>query len=357
MKILYFTIIQSPFIVELASELQKNMLYENKLILNVLKPLPPERSHWGKMECENIIIEDYPSDINAYLNKHKPNIIIYTGYKTRGINKAKKWANKNNCKFFMYACEKLIEYKKSDFVIWLKYQLYKIQCRNINGVLACGNRAMQLYQKYTNVPVINIPYTFNMDKLKMFNLLEYNGNELVFLISGRLESFRNPIYSIKIFNEIRKRLPNIKTKLIISGKGSLYNEIIELIDNLGIISDVEWINEFSKWEDIHEIYKKAHILLCLQDYGGWGVIVQEAMAAGLVVVGSSGVDAVDQLIIDGYNGIYANLKDANNIIDTIIQLAKNPSNFNEMRINARNTIEYNDVRFYAKKLSSFLDNY
>lgn len=144
--------------------------------------------------------------------------------------------------------------------------------------------------------------------------------------------------------------------MIISGKGSLYNDIIKLIEDLDLTNDVKWINNFSKWEEIHEIYKKAHILLCLQDYGGWGVIVQEAMAAGLIVVGSSGVDAVDQLIIDGYNGIYANLKDPNNIIDSIIDIANNPQLFNHIRINARNSIECNDVKFYAKKLSRFLKN-
>lgn len=355
MKILYFTIIQSPFIVELASELQKEIQCDS-LILNVLRSLPPERSHWGKTIKDNVIIEQFPHNITDYLNKHNPDIIIYTGYRTKGINKAKKWAKNNNCKFFMYACEKLIEYKKNDFLIWLKYQIYKIQSHNINGVLACGNRAMQLYQKYTNSPVINIPYTFNMDNLKKFDLLKYDGSDLVFLISGRLESFRNPIYSIKIYSQIKKRLPNIKTKLIISGKGSLYNDIIKLIEDLDLTNDVKWINNFSKWEEIHEIYKKAHILLCLQDYGGWGVIVQEAMAAGLIVVGSSGVDAVDQLIIDGYNGIYANLKDPNNIIDSIIDIANNPQLFNHIRINARNSIECNDVKFYAKKLSRFLKN-
>ncbi len=357
MKIIYFTRIQSPFIVELAGQLQREMPVGTSLILNVANSLPPERAHWGNKVMSNITIENYPSDMAHYLDGHNPDIIIFTGYRAKGYNKAKKWAVNNKCKFFMYACEKLIEYKKSDLFVWLKYQIYKRKTRNVNGVMACGNRALALYQKYTDVPVINIPYTFDMTRLLNYNMLPFDGKELVFLISGRLEPFRNPIYSITVFEEIKKRFPNINMKLIISGKGSLYDTIIKMIDEDGISKDVSWMNDFESWDEIHEIYKKAHILLCLQDYGGWGLIVQEAMAAGLLVVGSSGIDAVDQLVVDGHNGIYCNLKDYSSIIDSITEMVNNPESFNKARRSARECVKYADVFFYAKRLARFIQKY
>lgn len=357
MKIAYFTPVQSPFIVELASQIQKEMPQGTILDLITMRELDASRSHWGKKQMPNINIKRYPDNVIVYLNEFNPNIIIYTGYRGKGLNNIKKWAKRHSCKFFIYACEKLLEYKKNDLFVLLKYNLYKHKTKGVNGVMACGNRAMSLYQKYTDVPVINVPYTFDMSRLLNFEMLPYDGSELVFLISGRLEPFRNPIYSIRLFYDIRKKYKNIKTKLIISGKGSLYDDILRLISQLEIEDDVEWINDFNKWEDIHEIYKKAHILLCLQDYGGWGVIVQEAMAAGLFVVGSSGLDAVDQMVIDGISGMYCNLKERNSIIENLSSYIENPKLFNNIRNEARNVAKCTDVYFYASRLATFLKNY
>ena len=260
-------------------------------------------------------------------------------------------------KFFINCSEKISEYNCSPFIVWLKYKYFQHRVKGVCGMMAISNRALERYQKYSKAPTIVIPYTFNMDRLLAFDPLEYDGKTLTFLISGRLEQFRDPIYSIKLYNDIKKARPNIKTRLIISGKGSLYHKVIELISDLGIEKDTVWMNDFNKWEEIHEIYKKAHVLLCFQEYGGWGLIVPEAMAAGLVVACSSTVDSGDNCIIDGYNGLYCNRKDYVTTLNSILDIVDNPEKFDYLRRNAKESAIVGDVKYYAKRLAKFIQAY
>lgn len=357
MNLIFFAKNQSPFVIEMVDELFTCLPVGSTVRIILQSKMGKERSHWGLKQCYNPIeIIDMPTDICDFLNNTTPDCIIFTGYRMKKFLVIKKWAIRNHVKFFLNCSEKITEYKQLPFFVWLKYKYFQYRVKGVNGMMAISNRAMERYQKYSNAPTIVIPYTFNMNRLLSFDPLKYDGKSLKFLISGRLEKFRDPIYSIKLYNDIKKARPNLKTQLIISGKGTLYNNIIELINNLGIEKDVVWMNDFNKWEEIHEIYKKAHILLCFQEYGGWGLIVPEAMAAGLVVACSSTVDSGDNCIIDGFNGLYCNRKDYQTTLYSLLSLIDDPEKFNYIRKNAKESSKFGDVKYYASRLALFIQN-
>lgn len=358
MKLYFFAINQSPFIIELIDTLYSYLPESSSVKIILQRQLGNERSHWGLKKCINPIeIIEMPRNVISFLENDRPDCIIFTGYREKNFLKVKKWAIRNGIKFFINCSEKIMEFRQSSLFIWLKYKLFQYRVKGVNGMMAISNRAMEKYQKYSNAPTIVIPYVFDMNRLLNFEPLQYKGDSVTFLISGRLEQFRDPIYSIKLYYEIKKLRPKLKTNLIISGKGSLYQPICTLLKELHIEDDTIWMNDFKEWSEIHEIYKKAHMLLCFQEYGGWGLIIPEAMAAGMVVACSSSVDSADNCIIDGYNGLYCNRSDLKSTINSIIWLLDNPIAFEKMRINARESIKFYDVNYYAKRLSFFLQNY
>ena len=358
MNLFFFAINQSPFIVELVDTLYNYLPDCSSVKIILQTKLGSERSHWGLKKCKNPIeIIDMPHDVCSFLDAEKPDCIIFTGYRMKEYMTVKKWSKNNHVRFFINCSEKITEYKQHPMVVWLKYKYFQHRVKGVNGMMAISNRAMERYQKYSNVPTIVIPYTFDMNRLLGFDPLAYDGSNLTFLISGRLEQFRDPIYSIKLYADIRRLRPNIKTQLIISGKGSLYNDILKLIKELGIEDETIWMNDFNKWEEIHEIYKKAHILLCYQEYGGWGLIVPEAMAAGLLVACSSTVDSGDNCIIDGFNGLLCNRVDYQTSLNSLLSLIDDPERFNYVRKNAKESAKYGDVNYYAKRLAHFIQSY
>lgn len=355
MRVLFFVVVQSPFMVELVDALYEYLPKGSYLKMIVQRPLGKERSHWGEKKCKKTIdIIKAPSNLLHFLDEEKPDCIIYTSYRSPKFMDVKKWASVNKVKFFVNASEKLIEYHKTPLFVWLKYQLFKYRTKGVDGVLAISNRAMNLYQKYCNAPTLVVPYAFDMTRLLNFVPLPYDGKNLTFLISGRLEPFRDPIYSIKLFKDLKSLRPNINMRLIISGKGSLYEEIQKLLKDLEIDECTTWMNEFKQWTDIHDIYKRAHVLLCFQEYGGWGLIIPEAMAAGMLVACSMGVDSGDNCIIDGFNGLYCNRKDRQTAIAALLEIIDNPQEMERMRKKARESAKYGDVSYYAKRLSQFI---
>lgn len=357
MKLLFFSVNRSPFMVELVDNLYNYLPSGSEVKMILQYPLEAARSHWGEKDCKNpihILFNKEPIDL--FLSKEKPDTIIYSSFRTPNFMRAKKWAKNNKVKFFVYSGEKLLEYGHGSLYMWLKYKLFQYRMMGVDGQIAISNRAMALYQKYCSAPTIVVPYTFDMSRLLSFAPLEYDGTRLTFLISGRLEPFRDPIYAVRLFADLKKLRPNIEMKLIISGKGSLYDDILRLIEDLKLGDCTTWMNDFKEWSEIHEIYTKAHVLLCLQAYGGWGLVVPEAMAAGMLVVGSSGVDSVDNMIIDGYNGLYCNVKARDVIIRSLLSVIDNPSVFNGIRSKAKECAEFGDVFHYAKQLASFIQN-
>jgi len=53
---------------------------------------------------------------------------------------------------------------------------------------------------------------------------------------------------------------------------------------------------------IAALYRASHILLCPSDFEPWGVVVNEAAAAGMAIIASDVVGAAAELVRDGVNG-------------------------------------------------------
>jgi hypothetical protein len=90
--------------------------------------------------------------------------------------------------------------------------------------------------------------------------------------------------------------------------------------------------------DLPEVYAKAEILAFPTLADTWGVVVNEALAAGLPVLGSTYSQAVKQLVVDGKNGWTFRADKPEEIFDTVDRCLNSPANILEaMRAEARRT--------------------
>lgn len=108
-----------------------------------------------------------------------------------------------------------------------------------------------------------------------------------------------------------------------------------------------------QYAGLPEIYAQAGILAFPSLADEWGIVVNEAMAAGLPVLGSVYSQAVEELIVDGETGwtfrpdrpddMYAAVERA---------LSTAPDRLHEMRINARQQISHLTPDFVADRVVS-----
>lgn len=93
-------------------------------------------------------------------------------------------------------------------------------------------------------------------------------------------------------------LPGENWKLSIVGSGPLKAELENLAAGNVNINLMPW----KPYEELPGVYHNADIFILLSTFEPWGLVVNEAMAAGLPVILSKAVGCVPDLLVDGHNG-------------------------------------------------------
>jgi glycosyltransferase involved in cell wall biosynthesis len=104
---------------------------------------------------------------------------------------------------------------------------------------------------------------------------------------------------IDAFNAIAERRPD--WDLLIIGDGTLRDELQARVRG-GLADRVIWAGYMSKAAEIAAVMRCSDVLVLPSEQEPWGVVVNEAAAAGLALVCSDVVGAAAELLRDGVNG-------------------------------------------------------
>lgn len=181
-------------------------------------------------------------------------------------------------------------------------------------------------------------YTINPDKVAVIN----PGVDLSDYARHKKDSVRNDIrrelgintsdlvilfasmnFEIKglddiLFSLAKLKTQNYKFKLIVAGKGNII-KYTKMAKEVQIISDVIFTGPVNK-ENLIRMYLASDLYIMLSRFDTFGMVVLEAMAAGLPVIISSNVGAKD-IVQEGVNGfIISDTSDANYIAAKIALL-------------------------------------
>ncbi|BAU11424.1 glycosyltransferase [Leptolyngbya sp. NIES-3755] len=158
-------------------------------------------------------------------------------------------------------------------------------------------------------------------KLKMPSDVIFTGYNVVgndVFHPDRLRSLPNPIkapffLSINRFIE-KKNLPNLITAyaayvqqaanpwdLVLCGDGELRPQLEQQIDELGL-SDRIHLPGFLQQDELMPYFAHAHCFIHASYQEQWGLVVNEAMAAGLPVLVSNRCGCFEDLVIEGVTG-------------------------------------------------------
>ena len=142
-----------------------------------------------------------------------------------------------------------------------------------------------------------------------------------FLVCARLSRKKNIPNIIKgyyAYLEECKRIGVEAFDLKIVGDGELRSEIQCLIDEYQVAEQAVILGAVD-YDSLPAVYHNATALIHASTTEQWGLVVNEAMAAGLPVLISHSVGCAKDLVIDGYNGIYFDPLSTSSLTDTLIQ--------------------------------------
>jgi len=167
-------------------------------------------------------------------------------------------------------------------------------------LLAIGKRAEEGYRKYGySKDIYNIPYNIDISLFRKENLQQQllhklmtqfkPENEIILLTSGSLIPRKGMDTVIKAF----LCLPSsINARLIIMGDGEEKEKLMALCNNA---ANIHFIG-FQDKRMVPYWFNLANIFVFASRYDGWGLVINEALAAGKPVISSRLVGAaVDKL--------------------------------------------------------------
>lgn len=156
------------------------------------------------------------------------------------------------------------------------------------------------------------------DKYKYRELIrrKYNisRNDKVIIYSGRLVKIKNIKSVIKAINKINKN--NIV--FLIVGDGELNTELSELSKELNIKCVITGFIE--KQEELFKHYFAGDCFILPSIDEPWGLVVNEAMAAGLPIIVSDICGCSKDLVVDGENGYIVNSKNIDEMANKIKEI-------------------------------------
>lgn len=136
--------------------------------------------------------------------------------------------------------------------------------------------------------------------------------------AARLMQQKNQLMLIEAFAQVKKDFPDYT--LTIYGEGPFRSVLQKRIDELGLSNSVELPG---KVQNIFDCIADADLFVLSSDYEGMPNALIEAMCLGLPVI-STRVSGATDLIIDGENGLLADVGDTQQLTDCMKRMLSDP---------------------------------
>lgn len=157
-------------------------------------------------------------------------------------------------------------------------------------------------------------------------------DSIIFLYIGRLDSSKGGIHDLLLsFSGINETM---NAWLLIAGDGEL-RQFVEMSSKK--MARMIYMGRV-KPDDIHELYAIGDVLVLPSHSDNWGLVVNEAMCAGLPVIASDRVGCIDDLVKDGETGLVVPARSIEALEKAMQFLLEKEDKRKEMGLNGRNLI-------------------
>jgi glycosyltransferase involved in cell wall biosynthesis len=210
----------------------------------------------------------------------------------------------------------------------LKVMYRKIVAQFANEYVAYGTTAKNYVLSLNTNAKVNIAYNTIDVQNYFLNKLNINYAPCQLLYVGNFTKGKQVHTLIAIADKLRGLNANFHLTLI--GSGETFNDVKNEIDNLNLNQYVTLKSHLQKADLIPE-YHKAHVFLFPSNYDIWGLVVNEAMAAGLCVFASVKAGATCDLIQDNTTGFVVDYNATDSVAQRIYEVINNTEQLTKIR--------------------------
>lgn len=253
---------------------------------------------WYLKEKANTMAHNNPNVIK-YLRRIKPDVVVATGFYPTSLY-GFFWCLINGKKFIPLTDGTLRSEKDLSFIHRLvRRVVYKFS----NSYIGASTGSFDLYKSY-KVPENQIFRCHLCIENTPFFQVESAEKEFDLMFSGQLIERKMPLFFVEIAKLVKERRG--LCKVLVLGSGPLKEAMLEKLKEYGILYEYPG---FVQPHNLPSYYKKAKLFLfpTLQD--PWGIVANEACAAGVPVITCENAGVAGDLIVHDENGFILPLEE------------------------------------------------
>ncbi|MDZ8052251.1 MAG: glycosyltransferase family 4 protein [Aulosira sp. ZfuVER01] len=186
------------------------------------------------------------------------------------------------------------------------------QCQ---AIAAIGSQAVQAYQqRFPGKPIFNIPYYCDLSAFS-YDIPQRPRTPPTILFCGQIIARKGVDLLLQAFDRLIQM--GLEARLLLVGREADLPQILATVSEK-TRRNIEYAG-FQAPEDLPYFFRQADLFVLPSRYDGWGVVVNQAIGAGLPVICSNAVGAAYDLIDQGKNGYVF----PNGDVDTLTQVLAN----------------------------------
>jgi glycosyltransferase involved in cell wall biosynthesis len=269
---------------------------------------------WGGRFCH------HPSIRNA-LNRSDADVFVVGGYASRTCRVAMRWLEAHRKPWILFA-ERPGVRRRGRIAQRLRRAAMAPALRSGAAVAAVGSAAVAAYREIGFPPdrVANIPYFTDLRPVQMSPARagQVPGRFRV-LFCGQLIQRKGIDVLFSAFQTVAERVPT--AELVVVGEGPLRND---LESHTLVRRGIARVIGFRPVAELPTFFADADLFVLPSRHDGWGVVVNQALAAGLPIVASDAVGAAQDHVARTGAGVLVSAGDATLLASAITRFATEP---------------------------------
>ena len=357
-KVILITNIPTPYRIPLFNELNKQMLQEEMELHVIFSESGYQRRKFeidfsqiqfpytllkGGTITSNKNVEKtyffYKGLWNA-LNKLQPKNVIVAGFSAASIITA-SWCSRNKSTFSIWSGSIETETRN---ISWLRILLRRQLIKRAKSFIAYGTLAAKYLVKMgatedrVHIGINTVDTNFFEHETAKIKNNSQEKRKFTFTYLGYLVPRKNVNLVLEVASLLLKEGSDFKIQII--GDGESKNSLESLSIQLGLKDHIEFTG-YKQRSEIPYYFSNSSALLFQSDFDIWGLVLNEAMAAGLCCLATIHAGATFDLIKEGETGFIIDYNDQKKVVDKMKWMIDHPKQVEEIGKNAATYIHEN----------------
>jgi 1,2-diacylglycerol 3-alpha-glucosyltransferase len=290
----------------------------------------------------------------AILNQTSPDAVAISGYARPAMIATLLWCLWNRKAPILLS--ETTEYDEPRS--WWKEQIKKLIIARFKAALV-GGKPQKRYLVKLGMPSDAIFFGYDIVGNEVFHPNQIKSlpqplDKSFFLAINRFVTKKNLLFLLSAYAAYRQTLGADALDLVLCGDGELRSQIEQKIIDLNLQNYVH-LTGFLQQEQMLPYFAHAKCFIHVSIQEQWGLVVNEAMAAGLPVLVSNRCGCYEDLVIEGVNGFGFDPENKEELTNLMIEMSSGAVDLESMGKASINHIEKFSPDYFAQGLNSAIE--